>query len=72
MTERKTQLQTKLKASFLQAMVEAALEGHDLGGWQGLDDRGWHYQAVCRQCRQPTLVSTTTVHPIPGYCPINP
>ncbi len=37
-----------LKESILQVQVEAALQGHDLAGFEVVDERG--FQAGCRKC----------------------
>lgn len=63
------QTKIKLKTTILQAMVEAALSGHDIGEWRALDAKERYFQAVCRQCHQPTLVSAFVLYAIPGTCP---
>lgn len=40
--------QKLLKESILQTQVNAALQGHDLTGYEVVDERG--FQAKCRKC----------------------
>ena len=59
----------RLKTHIMQAMVEATLENHDLSGWHAVDAAGSHFQAICRHCRQPALVSAAAAIVVPGPCP---
>lgn len=45
-----------VKEAMLEALVEAALGGHDLDPWEQLDDDGNEYQARCRVCGRTTWV----------------
>ena len=65
----KKESDTRLKSKLMQAMVEAALEGHQIGEWQTIGKGHEFYQAICRQCHQPALVSATAAFVIPGRCP---
>ena len=67
MTQNKTII--KLKAHMMQAMVDSALAGHDIGPWQPVGRGTSHLQAVCRHCHQAALVSAAAAIIIPGPCP---
>lgn len=67
MTEKKTI--TRLKAHMMQAMVESALSGHNIGEWQPVCNDARYFQAVCRHCRQAVLVSAAAAIVIPRPCP---
>jgi hypothetical protein len=61
-----------LKANLLEAMINAALSGHDLGPWEAVEDRELAHQAVCRRCGRSVYVSWQTMYSIlakqcPGY-----
>lgn len=60
---------SRIKSHIMQAMVEAALEGHDISDWHAVDATNRHFQAICRQCHQPALVSDAAAIVIPGRCP---
>jgi hypothetical protein len=53
----------------MQAMVESALSGHEIGTWQPIGSDACHFQAVCRHCHQAALVSSAAAIIIPGLCP---
>jgi hypothetical protein len=68
MTENK-KTTTWLKSHMMQAMVEAALAGHDISGWQPVDSNNHYFQAICRRCHQAALISAAAAIIIPGPCP---
>lgn len=68
MTE-KHKITIRLKTHMMQAMVEAALAGHDLSEWHAIDENGLHFQAICRRCHQAALASAASAIIIPGSCP---
>jgi hypothetical protein len=51
----------QLKAHYLEAIVEAALQGHQLGEWRSLGDRNLQYQASCHQCGHVVYITTGLV-----------
>lgn len=44
------EIEARLKANMLQAQVEAALQGHELGSWEPADAEGIGWQARCGLC----------------------
>lgn len=52
----------RLKENMMEAQVEAALAGHQLGQWEGQEDGG--YQAVCSRCGGSIYVSHRTLYSI--------
>ena len=44
------------KSAILEAQVNAAMDGHDLGPFEPVDTRIGGYQAQCRQCGQTVWV----------------
>lgn len=51
------EIESQLKANMLQAQVEAALQGHDLGSWEPADDEGLGWQARCSPCGKSVYVN---------------
>jgi hypothetical protein len=48
------------------------LQGHNLGAWEQVDERGLEWQAACKQCGCSVWVSSRTLYSIldekcPGY-----
>lgn len=46
----------EVKEAMLEAVIEAALGGHDLGAWERVDDDGNEFQARCKLCGMTTWV----------------
>ena len=63
MTSRETAV-SALKANLLEAMVNAALSGHDLAPWETVEERRLAYQAFCKQCDRSVYVSWQTMYSI--------
>lgn len=62
-----------LKANLLEAMINAALSGHDLGSWEAVEERQLAYQAVCNRCGRSVYVSWQTMYSILAeQCPGHP
>lgn len=55
-----------LKENMLEAAVEAALQGHDLGEWEPVDEAGREWEARCRGCGRTTFVSGTVRYTVLG------
>ena len=55
-----------LKENMLEAAVEAALQGHELGEWEQVDDTGHEWEARCRVCGRTTFVSETVRYSVLG------
>jgi hypothetical protein len=54
-----------LRINILSAQVEAALQGHDIGPFDPIEDPGiTTYQAVCRNCGRPVYASSVNVFSI--------
>ncbi|HET6446244.1 MAG TPA: hypothetical protein VFI27_16880 [candidate division Zixibacteria bacterium] len=60
-----------LRENILAAQVEAALQGHDIGSFEPIEDPGLTtYQAVCRNCGRPVYASSVNVFSIlDDVCP---
>lgn len=54
--------EARLKAHMLQAQVEAALQGHELGSWEPADEEGLAWQARCGNCGKVVYVSGRRLH----------
>lgn len=55
-----------LKENMLEAAVEAAVQGHELGEWQQVDEAGREWEAKCRVCGRTTYVSHTVRYSVLG------
>ena len=54
-----------LRINILSAQVEAALQGHEIGPFEPIEDPGLTtYQAACRNCGRPVFVNSVTVFSI--------
>ena len=63
--ESRKQAEARVKANMLEAMVEAALNGHDLGPFEPVDEPGMlKYQAVCHKCANSVYVSSVALYSI--------
>lgn len=62
-SESKTDNEKRLKENMLEAQVEAALGGHNLGEWEQLEE-GQGYQAACSNCGGTVFVSHKTFYSI--------
>jgi hypothetical protein len=48
-----------LKDSILEAQVEAALQGHDLGSFKAVDTITGGYEACCKRCQMTTWIGNS-------------
>ena len=55
-----------LKENMLEAAVEAALQGHELGEWEQVDPTGRAWEARCALCGRTTFVSDTVRYSVLG------
>ena len=55
-----------LKENMLEAAVEAAVQGHELGEWEQVDEAGREWEARCAVCGRTTFVSDTVRYSVPG------
>ena len=55
-----------LKENMLEAAVEAAVQGHELGEWQQVDEAGREWEARCAVCGRTTFVSDTVRYSVLG------
>lgn len=55
--------EARLRENVLEAQVDAALQGHNLGPFE-LVEYGRGYEAVCRKCGKSVYVSSTTLYSI--------
>ncbi len=64
--ESRKQAEDRLRHNMLEAMVEAALQGHALGEWEDVDgeDMMMRYQAVCDQCGKSVYASSQALYSI--------
>jgi len=54
-----------LRINILSAQVEAALQGHEIGPFEPIENPGiTTYQAVCRLCGRPVFASSVNVFSI--------
>ena len=54
-----------LRENILAAQVEAAMQGHELGAFESVDEPGRaKYQAFCRRCGKSVYVSDAGVYSI--------
>lgn len=55
----------RLKENILAAQVEAAMQGHELGAFDAVDEPGRaKYEAFCRRCGKSVYVSDAVVYSI--------
>ena len=65
MTDSRRRAEARLKDYILEAQVEAALQGHDLGPFQPVDEPGLlKYQAFCFACGKYVCVSSVALYSI--------
>ena len=64
----------RLKENVLAAQVEAALQGHDLGGFEQVQEEEYKlgYEARCKKCGKSVYVNYKVIHSIlapkcPGF-----
>jgi hypothetical protein len=71
--ESRKQAETRLRENILQAQVEAALSGHDLGPFEPVEEPGlMKHQAICRSCGRSVYVSTVALYSLlEDECPGN-
>ena len=63
--EKGLDLMEGLRINILSAQVEAALQGHEIGPFEPIEDPGLTtYQAVCRKCGRPVYASSVNVFSI--------
>ncbi len=55
-----------LKENMLEAAVEAALQGHELGEWRQVNWAGRQWEARCEVCGRTTFVSDTVRYSVLG------
>ncbi len=55
-----------LKENMLEAAVEAAIQGHELGEWQQVDETGQRWESRCTICGRTTFVSDTVRYSVLG------
>ncbi len=55
-----------LKENMLEAAVEAALQGHELGAWRQVDQAGRQWEARCKVCGRTMFVSDTVRYSVLG------
>lgn len=55
-----------LKKNMLEAAVEAAVQGHELGEWQQVDETGQRWESRCTVCGRTTFVSDTVRYSVLG------
>jgi hypothetical protein len=61
--ETRKQAETRLRKNVLQAQVEAALSGHDLGPFEPVDEPGvLKYQAFCKLCGRSVYASSVALY----------
>lgn len=59
------QAETRLRENILEALVEAAMQGHVLGPFEPLPEPGMpKYQAFCHSCGKSVYVSHKTLYSI--------
>lgn len=60
------EMESQLKANMLEAQVEAALQGHELGHWEPVDEEMSGWEARCGKCGGTVYVSGKTLYSVLG------